>query len=474
MGKAQWTMDLPFLHQTTTLLRLGAARATRRPLPRRRPHQIRKVTADSGSLRRPSLAPHQQQQAHDAVDPKTKFFQLQAERRAAAAAGQPEPELPGPAVTSTITPEEQRAFARLHELALRQQAGLPPLESGRLNVNPETILALFAGPPQRYQQLETVATRRSSSRPAEDVVAKFCSDQMRDYYRSFNEALHSTTLSRDVAAFSILQKQIFPLLELITPPSPSAKPDPASSSRPLNSHIPDPMAQSKKPRAKKSKTSRSVVNDAILSLTATATTPTTASPLDIVSRLYPAATLLALRLLTKHQPLSPITSSLLSTIRDLGPTSYVLAANTHFYNTFLFLRWNVSSSLCEICTLLSEMERGAVEFDRGTAAFLADVAEERARDFYTARSDDGAGAPAPDFGVGSGERRGAQWWRKQPQEKWWPRVEEWRLLISRRLDSNGITGGDDDSMRARPYSSLMSQRAEDDVGLGQWARKVWL
>ncbi|RMD44818.1 hypothetical protein DV735_g239, partial [Chaetothyriales sp. CBS 134920] len=417
-------MDLPFLYQTRVLLRLGRAGATRPALRPRRTHQIRK----------------------------TKFFQLQAQRRAAAAAGHPEPELSEPVVTSTITPEEQRAFARLHELALRQQAGLPPLDSGRLNVNPESILALFAGPPQRhftpyhaatgvdswakkgYQQLETVATRQSSSPPAEDAVARFCSDQMCDYYRGFNEALHSTSLSRDVAAFGILQKQVFPLLELITPPSPSAKRDPASSS---SSHILEPMAQTKKSaRAKKSKASRSPVNEAILSLTAATANPT-ASPLDIVSRLYPAATLLALRLLTKHQPLSPIASSLLSIIRDLGPTSYVLAANTHFYNTFLFLRWNVSSSLSEICMLLGEMERGAVEFDKGTAAFLAD------------------------------------WWRKQPQEKWWPHIEEWRRLIARRMESNGVSSSDEDSMRDHPYSILMGQRAEDG-GLGQWARKVWL
>ncbi|RMZ91273.1 hypothetical protein DV736_g1503, partial [Chaetothyriales sp. CBS 134916] len=493
-------MDLSFLYQTRTILRLSRAGAT--PLRPSRT-QIRKVSIDSRSL----LARPPPSQPKDDVDSKTKFFRPQAERRAMAAAGEPEPELPKPVITSTITPDEQRAFARLHEVALRQQAGLPPWESGRLNGNPESIFGLFAGPGQRrhesqpegyeaehpgsgdftpnqasvyswakegYQQLEAVTTTQPRSDPTEDAVAKFCNHQMRDYYRSFNEALHSTTVCRDVAVLDILQKQIFPLLELIRPPSPSPSAEPSTASGSLNGQISESPRPSKHSKVKKkTKASHSSVNEAILTLTSTSNP--TASPLAIVSRLYPAATLLALRLLTKHQPLSPMTSSLLSTIRDLGPTSYVLAANTHFYNTFLFLRWNVSSSLSEICALLSEMERGAVEFDKGTAAFLADVAEEKARDLYTAGNDDRAALTATtmtNLGVGSGERRGAQWWRRQQQEKWWPRIEEWRILIARRLESSGISS-DEDGMRERPYSSLMSQRAEDR-GLGRWASPVWL
>ncbi|RMZ83834.1 hypothetical protein DV737_g1407, partial [Chaetothyriales sp. CBS 132003] len=304
---------------------------------------------------------------------------------------------------------------------------------------------------------------------------------MRGYYRTLNEALHSTTVCRDVAVLEILKKQIFPLLELITPSSPAASSPPGTASGSLNSHNVEPMCSSKRPKGKKkkAKASCSSIHEAILTLTSTANPA--ASPLDIVSRLYPAATLLALRLLTKHQPLSAITSSLLSTIRDLGPASYVLAANTHFYNTFLFLRWNVFSSLSEICALLSEMERGAVEFDRGTATFLADVAEERARDLYTTRNDDRAAPTAmtttttTDIAVGSGERRGAQWWRNQQQEKWWPRIEEWRALIARRLESSGISSSDEDGMKEHPYSSLMGQRAEDrGLGRGRRAKQVWL
>lgn len=96
-------------------------------------------------------------------------------------------------------------------------------------------------------------------------------------------------------------------------------------------------------------------------------------PLALISSLYPAALLLALRLMHKHSPISPLALLILPTIRSLGPTSYVLGASTPLYNELLSLRWNVYSDLKTMGELLAEMERGGVQFDFQTYSILKNV-----------------------------------------------------------------------------------------------------
>ena len=71
-----------------------------------------------------------------------------------------------------------------------------------------------------------------------------------------------------------------------------------------------------------------------------------------------------------------------------------------------------------------------MDFDRGTLRMLRWLAEERDRDLR----DDGDG--------GGGEeslgRRGAEWWMKAEQVRWWRVVEEWIGGIAKRLELRGL------------------------------------
>ena len=109
------------------------------------------------------------------------------------------------------------------------------------------------------------------------------------------------------------------------------------------------------------------------------------------------------------------------------------------------------------------MERGAVEFDRGTARFLADVAEERARDMYTTMESSETRTDEKD------RNRSAEWWQKSEQVKWWPRVEEWRGIIARRLEERGVG----EVIREGPYSSLLAEEAVVS-NRERGGREVWL
>lgn len=207
------------------------------------------------------------------------------------------------------------------------------------------------------------------------------------------------------------------------------------------------------------------------------------SPLALVSRLYPATLLLALRLLVKHSPTSPYITALLPEIRSRGPRSYVLGATTAFYNTLLRHQWDVYSDLGAIDTTLAEMQKNGVEFDAGTFEAISTVAEDRARDFevherrlvqggdvegpaFQPESRDGnravgdesqnpaqnqdrnqhrMGASAPSMNsssssrsLGATLRKGARdktWWDRPTQQMLFNRVvRDWRPVIASRLE----------------------------------------
>jgi len=146
-------------------------------------------------------------------------------------------------------------------------------------------------------------------------------------------------------------------------------------------------------------------------------------PLYIISRLYPAALLLAFRLLKTKFPTSPLALALLPQIRSLGPTSYVLGANTEFYNALIELRWDVYSDLNGVDGLLVEMERSGVEFNIGTWNTLVRIGAERFSDLHS-----------PDGGV-----RGAAFWERPHNLKWFQKVAmEWKMVVAARLSEQGL------------------------------------
>ena len=127
--------------------------------------------------------------------------------------------------------------------------------------------------------------------------------------------------------------------------------------------------------------------------------------------------------------------------------------------------------------MLRDMEQAGVEMDQGTLRMLGDIGEERAKDLYNSMKGHGiADQEAPEE---SGEdivdemeaRRGGKWWHRSKQREWWPRIEEWRGVIARRLAERE----QGEVIREGPYGSLM--RDEVSRGYGDGRRdtgKVWL
>ncbi len=147
-------------------------------------------------------------------------------------------------------------------------------------------------------------------------------------------------------------------------------------------------------------------------------------PLYIISRLYPAALLLALRLFVTNFPSSPLPLAILPHTRSLGPTSYVLGASASFYNTLIDLRWDVYSDLRSVDGLLSEMERSGVEFDIGTWNTLVKIGGERFTDLH-----------APN----GGGTRGASWWERPQNATWFQKVAvDWKMAVAARLREQGL------------------------------------
>ena len=127
--------------------------------------------------------------------------------------------------------------------------------------------------------------------------------------------------------------------------------------------------------------------------------------------------------------------------------------------------------------MLREVEQAGVEMDRGTLRVLGDIGEERAKDLYDSMKGHGiADQEAPGAGgedIVSDEseaRRGAKWWHRSEQREWWPRIEEWRGVIARRLEERG----QGEVIREGPYGSLMRDEVSRYGEERRETGKVWL
>lgn len=215
-----------------------------------------------------------------------------------------------------------------------------------------------------------------------------------DVADSLTSALQSTDPRPDIAMWKVAEQKIFPLIQLLRP-STSTLSSPAPATEPTSLLQTHPLI------------------------------PPTVPLLPLLNLAYPSLTLLLIRLYSTHHPTSPYALALLPTLKSLGPTSYVLGANTHLYNSLLSLQWTIYSSLRGIASLLAEMEANGVDFDLGTWSVLKQVEEDREHDMN---------------GIGE---RGATWWGRAEQRMWWQKVGlEWKEVLTSKLEEKGLSTGE--------------------------------
>lgn len=110
-------------------------------------------------------------------------------------------------------------------------------------------------------------------------------------------------------------------------------------------------------------------------------THTNAIPLDnllsILNRNYGEYCLHALRLFRRKYPTSFYAPSVLSTIKQRGPISYVLGVSTDIYNETLFLKWTQYSDLQGMADMMEEMHNQGIESNEVTVALIKGIAKRR-------------------------------------------------------------------------------------------------
>lgn len=179
------------------------------------------------------------------------------------------------------------------------------------------------------------------------------------------------------------------------------------------------------------------VNPTAIASTALRGIPRETPLLPLITILYPAATLLALRTYAFHLPTSGYLLALLPKVRELGPTSYLLAGNVHFYNTILQVTWDVYSDLSGMDRLLREMRRDGVGYDEGTLQVLERVRRDREVDVVNSEISGGM--------MG----RGRVWWGMRTHEEDFESVDShWRAVVKKELEKKRMrekTGVDEES-----------------------------
>jgi hypothetical protein len=177
--------------------------------------------------------------------------------------------------------------------------------------------------------------------------------------------------------------------------------------------------------------------------------PAGVSPILTTTTLYPALTLLTLRLLTSSFPTTPFPLTLYTTLKSLSPQSRILALNVHFYNTLLTHTWTIYSSLQEITALLAEMQTSGIDFNGDTYNLIRSIEEERWTQFNTGDGD-----------------RGKEWWLRAEQVRRFGGLMEWKQIVAVRLQEQGMGH----LLAEREYSSdlqAMRERVAEEP-------RVWL
>ena len=208
--------------------------------------------------------------------------------------------------------------------------------------------------------------------------------------KSIRHALRSTSEPPDQALWHVLEAEVFPLADLLKHPLL----DPSTLAR-LGGSDQKPYLLT--------------VGEVTSKLKGV---PSETPLLSLITILYPAATLLALRSFAAYQPASSYALALLPKVKSLGPTSYLLAGNTHFYSCLLQIQWEVYSDLSGISKLLREMKSNGVIVDEGTAKVFRMIVADRGTDLDNTGTDYGRSSP----------ERGRDWWQMGIQRQGFERV----------------------------------------------------
>lgn len=286
-----------------------------------------------------------------------------------------------------VRPSEMRSAN--YEPIKDSTAPLGPVSTRVTNRNVEDILSIFAPveTSQRFSVLsnsEADANSASVSTPQNVRQAAMQSLQYISSDLKTTFSLSSTTLP-DLAIWRILETNIFPLITLLQTHNPP------SATNPYQQTLGSLPSQHLPP--------------SIYFL------PPETPLLPLITILYPAATLLTLRTYVALLPSSGFVLALLPKIRSLGPASYLLAGNTHFFNALIYLNWTVYSDLRTIYNLLSEMRRSGVEYDQGTLDQIEEMRWQRSEDLKWAEGT-----------KGNVSGRGWRWWNSRMQEEGWRRL----------------------------------------------------
>lgn len=153
--------------------------------------------------------------------------------------------------------------------------------------------------------------------------------------------------------------------------------------------------------------------------------------LSILRRVYPAALLLAVRILSRSNK-TPYISALLPTIRSLHPFSLILGASTALYNELLRHTWRTSGSLASVLSLLKDMSKLELTMDSRTWEILEQITLYQ---FRALRADFGEGLKAME-GMRKRFEEGREVWKTKGMIK--RGLEQMELERSRRLEEEQV------------------------------------
>ncbi|KAK5937569.1 hypothetical protein PMZ80_010189 [Knufia obscura] len=446
----------PFLYETVTIRRPASTRRfSTDPVSREEETLLRRVERETDSPYR-----EYRSKKHDR-DKGFNFFRLKS---------QEVQERRGLPKASTLTSEERRAFQNIRKTFGADTEALSSKKSSASTLGPTTkdndpssspalatsptdlydtdverILTLFAPSSTTFNESEDFDSDRSveseSPKPyAPNLIRAAAVTALTSINHKIDQTLSSNPLSPDHALWTLLNEDILPLITLLQ------NPISMNSSR-FNKA---PKTQTERRQSQFRYVQQLKVADILPALSPTdisnntpTATPATIlhniSPqtplLPLITILYPAATLLLLRTLTAHTPASLYTLALLPAIKDLGPTSYLLAGNTHFYNTLLQNTWDVYSDFAAMDRLLAEMKRDGVGFDEGTLQVLEGIRGDYEADMQ--RADVG--------GEDTEMERGVGWWDMGGNREGYGKVSGyWRDMVGgeveRKMWGRGVEG----------------------------------
>lgn len=411
----------PFLFQTQTI-------HSQRCLSfRRRNHHGKRSTSTST-------------RASESAEPRPSVFRQKA----------PAVQAQNTVIASTITAEERRIFENIKRKfgGTIDHISNPSLARQRLGSGSETlqepinavsrpslqeldinnILSLFAS----SSLTEANETENYQPKISQDEVTSFqpvrphriraaAFDSLQDIAKSIRSSVLSTTTPPDHALWRKIEAKVFPLISILQSPvlRPSLLSQTAARNEPFRPlTVEDITSTLSNPRFRTSNK---------LDLNALTNIEPDIPVLSFITIFYPAATLLALRTYAAYLPTSAFALALLPKIKELGPTSYLLAGNTHFFNTLIQLYWDIYSDFNAITSLLQDMQQDGVDFDSTTLALLKSVIGQR-NQVVNAQIES-----RNDSALIAG--RTASWWRMKFQQKPLEKIEKhWIPVISHEIN----------------------------------------